>query len=59
LYILGEVELSRAMAQITLGHLRKVKAQLLSHPISSLLTSSIHINTGMHIYETVLGLLDD
>ena len=57
--MLGEGELSRAKAPITLGHLRKVKTQLLSHPISLLLTSLIYLNNVMHIYEALLALLDD
>ena len=59
LYIRGENELSRTMAPITLDHLRKVKAHLLSHPIPSRLAALIQLNTGMRISEPVLARLDD
>jgi integrase len=59
LYIRGEGELSRSMAPITVEHLRKVKAHLLSHPIPSRLAALIQLNTGMHISEPVLARLDD
>ena len=59
LYIRGEGELSRTMAPITVEHLRKVKAHLLSHPIPSRLAALIQLNTGMRISEPVLARLDD
>jgi integrase len=59
LYIRGERELSRTMAPITVEHLRKVKAHLLSHPIPSRLAALIQLNTGMRISEPVLARLDD
>ncbi len=59
LYIRGEGELSRTMAPITVDHLRKVKAHLLSHPISSRLAALIQLNTGMRISEPVVARLDD
>ena len=59
LYIRGEGELSRSMAPITVEHLRKVKAHLLSQPIPSRLAALIQFNTGMHISEPVLARLDD
>jgi len=43
--------LSRTMALITVEHLRKVKAHLLSHPIPSRLAALIQLNTGMRISE--------
>ncbi len=49
LYIRGEGELSRTMAPITVEHLRKVKAHLLSHPIPSRLAALIQLNTGMSV----------
>jgi hypothetical protein len=52
LYIRGEGELSRTMAPITVDHLRKVKAHLLSHPIPSRLASLIQFNTGMRAYSS-------
>ncbi len=57
--IRDEGELSRTMAPITVEHLRKVKAHLLSHPISSRLAALIQLNTGMRISEPVLARLDD
>ena len=51
LYICGEGELSRTMAPITVEHLRKVKAHLLSHPILSQLAALIQLNTDMRISE--------
>jgi integrase len=59
LYIRGEGELSRSMAPITVEHLCKVKAHLLSHPIPSRLAALIQLNTGMRISEPVLARLDD
>ena len=59
LYIRGEGELSRNMAPITVEHLRKVKAHLLSNPIPSRLAALIQLNTGMRISEPVLARLDD
>lgn len=59
LYIRGEGELSRTIAPITLEHLCKVKAHLLSHPIPSRLAALIQLNTGMRISEPVLARLDD
>jgi integrase len=59
LYIRGEGELSRTMAPITVEHLRKVKAHLLSHPIPSRLAALIQLNTGMRISKPVLARLDD
>ena len=59
LYIRGEGELLRTMAPITVEHLRKVKAHLLSHPIPSRLAGLIQLNTGMRISEPVLARLDD
>jgi integrase len=59
LYIRGEGELSRTMAPITVEHLHKVKAHLLSHPIPSRLAALIQLNTGMRISEPVLARLDD
>ena len=59
LYIRGEGEFSRTLAPITLEHLRKVKAHLLSHPIPSRLAALIQLNTGMRISEPVLARLDD
>ena len=58
LNICGENELSRTMAPITVAHLRKVKAHLLSHPILSRLAALIQLNTGMRISEPVLASLD-
>ena len=57
--IRDEGELSRTMAPITVEHLRKVKAHLLSHPIPSRLAALIQLNTGMRISEPVLERLDD
>ena len=57
--IRGEGELSCTIAPITLEHLRKVKAHLLSHPIPSRLAALIPLNTGMRISEPVLERLDD
>ena len=59
LYIRGEDELSRTMAPITVEHLRKVKAHLLSHPIPSRLAALIQLNTDMRISKPVLARLDD
>lgn len=59
LYIRGEGEVSRTMAPITVDHLLKVKAHLLSHPIPSRLAALIQLNTGMRISEPVLARLDD
>jgi integrase len=59
LYIRGEGELSRTMPPITVEHLSKVKAHLLSHPIPSRLAALIQLNTGMRIYEPVLARLAD
>lgn len=58
-YIRGEGELSRTLAPITVEHLRKVKAHLLSHPIPSRLAALIQLNTGMRISEPALARLDD
>jgi hypothetical protein len=58
LYIRGEGELSRTMAAITVEHLRKVKAHLLSHPIPLRLAALILLNTGMRISEPVLARME-
>jgi hypothetical protein len=59
LYIRGEGELSRTMTPITLEHLCKVKAHLLSYPIASRLAALIQLNTGMRISEPVRARLED
>jgi hypothetical protein len=47
------------MTPITVEHLLKVKAHLLSHPIPSRLVALIQRKTGMRISEPVLARLDD
>jgi hypothetical protein len=59
LYIRSECELSRTMAPITVEHLCKVKAHLLSYPIPSRLAALIQLNKSMRISEPVLARLDD
>ena len=59
LYIRGESELSRTMVPITMVHLRKVKAHLLSHSIPSRLAALIQLNTGIRISEPMPARLND
>ena len=49
----------RALALFTVEHLRKVKADLLNHPIPSRLAALIQLNTGMRISEPVLARLEN
>ena len=59
LNIRDEGELLRSIGPMSVENLRKVKAHLPNHPITSRQTALLHIKNGMRISEPVLARFND